>query len=263
MQYMQYLERSNHVKSVARAMLLVEAMARLGKEVSITELSRNVGWPKSTVHGILSTLRDFRYVEQSAESGFYKLGVRFFEIGSIVTRSWDILPIASPHMQRLNSRVGETVQLAMENDGEVLYLHKEDAYHIMRNVSSVGGRLPLYCTALGKVLLAYKSPAEVRAILKRSGMEARTSHTITTKCGMESELQKIREQGFAIDDRELKAGLRCVAAPIRNRAGTVLYAVSASGIYSSMQSEHLEVVRQGVVQCARDISRELEAIEVF
>lgn len=258
---MQYSGRSNHVKSVARAFTLVEAMTKIGREVSITELSRFLGWPKSTVHGILSTLRDYRYVEQSPDSGFYRLGVRFFEVGNMVARSWDIQAVAPPHMHRLNAWLGEMIQLAKEDDGQVLYLYKVDSQRVMRSIAEIGDRLPMYCTGLGKVLLAYKSPAEAKSILKRWGMVQMTGQTITTLPEMEQELYKIRQQGFAMDDREMIEGLRCAAAPVWDREGNVRYAVSVSGMYSNMQETHLKEVLQGVLQCARDISREMGYME--
>lgn len=245
---------SSHVGSVARALELVEVLAEVNREISITELSKRLGWPKSTTYGLLSTLRDYRYVDQSAVTGRYKLGVRFFEVGSIVSRSWDIHTAALRHMRLLNAKLGEMVQLATEDNGEVLYIEKIDSSHMLRIVSEVGGRQPMHCTGLGKALLAYRSPAEVSYIIARKGMEQMTPRTIITLYELEKELEKVRRQGYALDDREVMEGLRCVAAPIFISGGKVKYAVSISGLYGNMQGEKLDLIVAMVKECAANIS---------
>lgn len=245
---------SSHVQSVARAIKLVELLADINREISLTVLSKRLQWPKSTVYGFLSTLREFHYVDQSPTTGCYKLGVRFFEIGNIVSRSWDVTAVAKSHMQWLNAESGEMVQLATEDDGDVLYLDKIDSTHMLRIVSEVGGRQPMHCTGLGKVLLAHRPPADVKSIVSRKGLQRLTPKTITTMAQLEAELAKARRDGYALDDREVMEGLRCVAAPIFNQEGQVRYAVSVSGLYSNIQGESLEHIVRMVKLCASNIS---------
>lgn len=244
----------SHVQSVERALTLINLLAGENREMSLTEISKMIGWPKSTVHGLLATLRDFHYVDQSPTSGYYRLGVRLFELGNLVARGWDICALAMPSMQRLNNLLGEMVQLATEDKGEVLYLEKVDSTHMMRIVSETGSRLPMHCTGLGKALLAYKSTAEVKWILSRHGMRAMTSRTITSQAQLEKELAKIRRQGYAMDDREIMDGLRCVAAPIRDRDGQVKYAVSVSGLANSLQGDRLDKAIEALLKISADIS---------
>jgi len=116
----------SHVQSVARSLMVLDLLARENREMSLTEIAKAMDWPKSTAHGIVATLKDFYYIDQSPVSGCYRLGVRLFELGNIVARSWDIKAIAKPVMQELNTRFGEMVQLATEDKGEVLYLEKLD-----------------------------------------------------------------------------------------------------------------------------------------
>jgi len=180
--------------------------------------------------------------------------VRLFELGNIVARSWDIRAIARPAMQELNESLGELVQLATESEGEVLYIEKIDSTHMMRIVSEIGARLPMHCTGLGKVLLAYKTPAEVQWIIKKHGLRTMTSHTITNPEALEKELIRIRKQGFAIDDREIMESLRCVAAPIYDRDGNVKYALSVSVLAGNLIGDRLEVAREALVSTAKSIS---------
>lgn len=246
-----------HVQSVGRAIKLLETLAEYARDISLTELAKAVGWPPSTVHGLLSTLRDHHYVEQAPVSGHYRLGIRLFELGNIVARGWDIRELAAPHMQRLNSELGEMVQLATVDRDEVLYIDRLDSNRLMRIVSDIGARLPMHCTGLGKAMLAYLNESEVRKIAKKSGLPAMTPKTITALPDLLKELEKVRENGYAIDDCEIMEGLRCVAAPILNRNNKADYAISVSGFSVNMQGERLEKVIQKVTAAAKQISEDI------
>lgn len=243
-----------HVQSVEKAIRVLDVLAQENRDMSLTEIAAALGWPKSTVHGLLATLREYQFVDQSHGTGRYWLGVKLFELGNQVARSWNIRPLARPVMRRLNEAFGEMVQLAKEEDGEVLYIDKMESSQMMRIVSEIGTRLPMHCSGLGKALLAHKPPEEVKRILKRRGMRAMTARTITTPQALEAELVRIRRQGYAIDDREIMEGLRCIAAPIFDRDGNVRYAVSVSGIVSSISGERFERILAGVLKAAEDIS---------
>lgn len=245
---------TSHVQSVARSLMLLDFLAQENREMSLTEIAKAMNWPKTTVHGLIATLRDYHYVDQSPTTGRYRLGVRLFELGNIVARSWNIRTMAKSVMQDLNSRLGEMVQLATEDKGEVLYLEKLDSTHMMRIVSEIGARLPMHCSGLGKVLLAYKKPAEVRWIISKHGMRPMTARTITDPEKLERELLKVRQQGYAVDDREVMDSLRCVAAPIYDCDGEVKYAISVSGLASNLQGEHFDMVRDELIRTADSIS---------
>jgi DNA-binding IclR family transcriptional regulator len=239
---------------VERAIILLDVMAQSGREASLTDISRRCGLAKSTVYGILSTLRDYRVVEQSEGSGHYRLGSRLFELGNLVAKSWDVCAIAKPHLRRLSETVGETVHLAMESSGEVLYLDKVESKQLIRIVSEVGGRLPMHCSGLGKALLAYMSEIDVGKIAEKRGLVKMTSRTITTLPKLFEELERVRSQGYAVDNGEIMDNLRCVAAPIFDVYGAVRYAVSVSGLDSNMRSGVLGRAIQQVMHTAGVIS---------
>jgi len=249
------MDKKSHVQSVERALRLLELLAEDGGEVSLTEIAERLQWPKSTVYGILTTLRDYRFVDQSTQNGRYRLGIRLFEFGHRVARNWDIREIALPVMQKLNKLLGEMVQLATEDSGEVFYIEKIDSTHIIRIVSDIGVRLPMHCSALGKAMLAHRSQSEIRRILGRNGLRRMTLNTITDPAKMEVELAKVKRLGYAVDDQEIMEGLRCVAAPIRNKNGEVQYAVSISGLAERLSGEYLENVKKAVIEAAAEISR--------
>lgn len=248
---------SNHVQSVGRAMQLIEFLADEKHEISLTEISKKIGWPKSTVHGLLSTMCNYQIVEQSAVTGRYKLGVRLFELGNIVVRSWDISAVAKPYMQHLNSELSAMIQLATEQNGEVLYLEKLESNQTIRIVSDVGRRLPMHCSGLGKVLLAYKPYSEAKRIISEKGLKRMTSRTITSVSELEKELKKIREQGYAIDNQEIMEGLRCVAVPIFDVDSKVNYAISVSGLSVNMKGDYLEKALSRLKETAGNISLDI------
>lgn len=247
-------QNAAHVQSVDRALSLLDILAREDREMGLTEIARALSWPKTTVHGLITTLRDRQYVDQSPTTGRYRLGVRLFELGNVVARSWSIRTIARPSMQDLNNRLGEMIQLATESGGEVLYIEKLDSSHMMRIISDIGARLPMHCTGLGKVLLAHKKPSEIKWIIAKHGLRMLTARTITDREALERELIRIRQQGYAVDDREIMDSLRCIAAPLFDREGKVEYAISVSGLASSLQGERFENVRDELLRAAESIS---------
>lgn len=247
----------SHVQSVVRALHILDMMGEKKREMSLAEISEALNWPKSTTHGILSTLRDFDYISQSAASGKYSLGIRLFELGNVLQSSWNINNAARPLMVKLNSRFGETVHLATEDKGEVLYLEKIDSNHILRIVSQVGARLPMHCTGVGKVLLAYRPAREVRKIIQAHPMKAHTAKTITDFAVLERELKTVRETGFAVDRGEIMDSLQCIAAPIYSNNGNVEYAMSISGLAHNMDYKRFETLVQALLNACNTVSKEI------
>jgi DNA-binding IclR family transcriptional regulator len=180
--------------------------------------------------------------------------VRLFELGNLVARSWNVRAIAQPFMQKINAAFGETVHLATEDGGEVLYLDKLESNRLIRIVSEIGMRLPMHCTGLGKALLAHKSSSEARWILSQHGMKAMTSRTITTVPAMERELENVRRQGYAEDRGETMDSLHCVAVAIRDRDGAAKYAISVSDIDSNMKGKRWAEIIQALQEAAGEIS---------
>lgn len=248
-------KRSGKIKSVERALQLLISLAEESRDASLTEIADKLEWPKSTVSDMLSTMREYRFIDQSAESGRYRLGIRLFELGHKVAQNWDIREIALPVLQKLNGDFGEMVQLATEDAGEVFYIEKIDSIQIIRIVSDIGKRLPMHCSGLGKAMLAHQNPAAIKRILAQRGMRSMTRYTITSMAKMEMELAKVRKQGYAVDDQEIMEGLRCVAAPIWDATGSVRYAVSIAGLTERLTGDYFELVKDAVIKAADEISQ--------
>jgi len=248
------VESNSRIQSVARALTIVDTLAEARGELALNEIAARLSLPKSTIHGLISTLKGFGYIEQSAFTCKYRLGVRFFEVGYIVAQGWEVRKIAAPYISKLLEELAETVHLVVLDKLEVLYIDKRESGRSLRIASQVGMRLPAHCTGVGKVLMAHLSPEERRKLINDKGLPRFTENTLTDLNVLEDELAKIRTQGFAIDNEEIMESLRCVAAPIRDQTGNVISAISISGPVSRMKGERLEKAIKRVMETAEEIS---------
>lgn len=243
------------IRSVAKALTILNLLAANNKAMSLAQISGKMKMAKSTIHGLLSTMRDFGYIEQSVFDGNYMLGTSLFEIGSKVANNWDVRKIAAPFIQKLVDTTNETVHLVILDKGEVLYIDKhESTRSSFRIVSEIGSRLPTHCTGVGKVLLAYLPPREVKHIIATKGMPRYTKNTITDLAKLELELEKIRMNGYGEDNEEIMDSLRCVAAPIWNHDCKVCAAISISVPCLRMDDDRLKILKENIVSTAIDIS---------
>lgn len=243
------------VKSVAKALTILNVLADHQREMSLGDISKEMQMAKSTVYGLLATLRDFGYIDQSPLDGKYRLGIRLFEVGNIVANSWDVRQVAAPFIQTLVDELGETVHLVVLDKGEVLYIDKRESAKLsLRIVSQVGTRLPTHCTGVGKVFLANLPIDEVRRIIATKGLVKYTKKTITDLSRLEEELNLVKRQGYAMDNEEIMESLRCVAVPLRDHTGKVCAAISVSGPVSRFDGEQLKSIVNLIVHIGQEIS---------
>lgn len=196
------------------------------KHLSLAEVARRSGLPKSTAHRILSSLVDLGAVERQAQA--YRLGLRMFEIGEHVPRKRDLREAALPFMEDLYEVTHETVHLAVLDGTEVLYIERIQGHHKQRQLASrVGGRLPAHCTGVGKALLAF-TPDSAAAVVREANLRALTPYTITSPRLLLQELTAIRQTHISIDRDESAVGIHCVATPIVV-GGSAVAAMSVTG----------------------------------
>lgn len=208
------------VKSAERALRIVELLAEAGR-LDFPAICARLTLPKSSAHALLATLRTTGFVSFDAESRLYGVGPRAWEVGQAYIADLDVAEAAGPYLQRVRDALGETVQLAVLDGIDNVYLRKLDSGHPLQLVSRVGSRLPAYATGLGKALLAGLTDDEVRRRL--AGVELRrfTARTVAGTDQLITELARIRRQGYATDRGEYSEGVFCVAAPIVGPTGTV------------------------------------------
>ena len=242
------------IHSVTKAIRLLELLREAGKPLSLTELYAATGWPKSTIHGLLSTMREAGFIEQT-QSGRYWLGIRLFELGCAVSNAWDIASIARGPMQNICQTLGESVFLSVFDRAAVVTLAEEESHASLRVVSEVGARLPVHCTSQGKLFLAHVSQAECRRVLNLGELRAYTPHTLTSYAQFLPELARIREQGYAVENGEYKIGLRSVSAPVYDASGEVRYALGVVGMFRQVYTDEFRQAISMVCAAAAEVSR--------
>ena len=248
------------VKSVRRAIKILEAFES-DRGMSVTKISKILNLPKSSVHEILSTLVTEGILEKDFDSSTYHLGIKLFELGNRARSNLEIRKVATPYLKELNARFDETVHLTVLDNQEVLYIECFESTKRLRTYSVIGVRAPLYCTAVGKAILAFLPLDEIDEIIKVKGLGKFTENTITDRNVLLQELEKIVLTGYAVDNMEHEDGVRCVGAPIRNYSGKVFASISVSGPSQRVTLENIPEIAELVIATASDISRKLGFIK--
>ena len=248
---------SGQVQSLSRALWLMNALADCPQGLSLSEVAHRVQLPTSTAHRLLTTLQNERYVRFDSERSAWLIGVQAFQIGSTFVRSRDMVAMARPYMRRLMEESGETVNLAINDRMEVVYLAQVECHKMMRAIAGPGGRARMHCSGVGKALLAYASESELHELVENQGLTRETQKTLADADALKSDLKMIRKRGYAIDDEENAIGLRCVAGVVFDEHGEPLAGLSVSGPMARMTDARLPVLGAAVTQIAVEITGEL------
>ena len=219
-------------------------------------ISAELGLNKSSVHRFLNVLADMGYVFQETETGFYTATLKVYEMGVQVKGRIGIAKIAAPVMRRLQVELNEAINLGVLYDFEMFTLERFTPDDKNTKIV-VKARLPAYCTALGKILLAHLDPAHLERYLAATEFKAYTSRTMTDPDRIREMLEQIRHNGVAIDDRELDDNIRSVAAPVRDDSGMVIAGISVTGSAPRLVGDHLEAVTNKLVAATGEISSAL------
>ena len=250
-------ETKNPVQSAERIFQVLEMLAENG-EMGLMEISAALDLHKSTVHRLLMSLIYMGYAKQNEHTQKYTLSYKIVNMAGKVLDRTDILQVAKPFMERLSDISGETVHLVQREGNHILYISKIEAkVGTIRMVSHVGMVHPMYCSGVGKAIMATLPEREVKEIWDGSVIEQKTDKTITNYEQMLATLAEIREKGYALDDEENEEGVRCVAACLRGYGKNVKYAFSISGPISRMTKERVEELAVDVKKVQAELSREL------
>jgi DNA-binding IclR family transcriptional regulator len=229
-------QRASLSTTVAKAMNIVEILAAKAEVgVGLSELSTLIGMPKSSTHRYIATLQSVGLAERTEEDRF-RLGTRVIELAGSFLANSDLRSESQAILDELADKTGETIHLAVPSGTGVVYIAKIESKHALGMSSHIGVRLPMYCTSLGKAILAFSAPELFQAVLAERPV-ARTSHTITSPEALRAELVTVRSQGFALDNEENEAGICCVGAPIIDYTGNAIAAISISGPCDRMNRE--------------------------
>lgn len=248
----------DQVQSLVRALSLLNRLSETEEGgATLTDLAQQVGLPPSTVHRLLTTLEQERYVRFDQAGRLWSVGVQAFISGNAFTKTRSIVGIARPHMRRLMEESGETVNLAVEDEGEAVYLAQIECRQMMRAFARPGSRVPLHCSAVGKALLSGVSDQYLAKTLQRHGMPRLTIKTIRSPALLRANLALVRESGYAIDDEEQAVGLRCISSPIFDENADVIAAISVSGPLARIDDSRLVELQKLVRLTSDTISSDL------
>lgn len=249
--------RTDQVQSLVRALAIVNRLAAAEEGVTLTEVAQQVKLSPSTTHRLLTTLEQERFVHFDAERRLWTVGMQAFVAGNAFLKTRSLVGIARPQMRALMEESEETVNLAVEDQAEAIYLSQVDCRQMMRAFARPGMRVALHCSSVGKALLAAAPEAERARILRRKGLPRVTARTITTPDALARNLRQARAQGYATDDEEHAVGLRCVAGMIFNEAADPLAAISISGPKARIPDERIPILGAAVRRRADAITAEL------
>ena len=245
------------VQSVERTLSILEVLSDYSEGLGVTDISEKVELHKSTVYRLLSTLINKDYVTQDKETNRYKITFKLYELGNKRIEKMNILSASKLYSKKLMESVNEVVHLVVREGNKIVYIDKVEANNTIRMASSIGKRSPMYCTSVGKAILAYLPVQEVEEVWNISKVEKLTKYTITNFEDLKRELNMVKEKGYAIDNEENEMGVRCVGAPIFNRFGEIEGAISISGPAIRITDEKQETMANEVIKHANLISMEL------
>lgn len=228
----------------------------LTEERSTSGIARRTGLPVSTVHRILQDLVAVGWARDDGNRG-YLLGARLLALAGRATDQASLVRVAHPTLQELSERTGHAVHFAVRTGDEAVYLDKIEGSRAYAMRSRVGLAIPLHCTAIGKAVLAALPDAEVRAVLERAGMPARTDRTITSPEAMLAHLELVRQRGYSVDDEENELSTRCIGAAVRDHSGSAIGGVSLSMLAFEMEADRVPLLSSLVVATADRITRDL------
>lgn len=247
---------SGSVQSVDRVLDILETLSAAPFGLLLTELAAATGLHVSTAHRLVNVLVERGYAVKEPSTGKYRLTLRTFQLGSRVSAVWNLLDAARPYLDQLASLSQEAVHLVERDRFSVVYLYKAEPFRqLVRMGSHTGLRNPMYCTGVGKSILALMPEAEVEKLWQTEPIQAFSPNTITDLQVMGRELEQIRRQGYAMDNEEHEPGVRCMAAAIRNWTGQPVAAVSISAPVGRMDDAMVEKMLPKLLETTDTLSR--------
>ena len=249
--------RTGQVQSLTRALSILNVIASSPSGLKLTEISKALKLAPSTTHRMLTTLQEERYVQYDRDSTRWQIGIQAFVTGNCFLSSRDLTSVARPYMRRLMEENGETVNLAISEGDEVIYMAQVESREMMRVYSKPGNRVPLHCSGVGKAILMLMEDSEIERLSVQNGLTRLTEKTIQTIPELIKELHTSRKLGFATDDEEHAVGLRCVASVVFDEYAEPFAALSISGPTARISSERLSELGEKVKSISAEITAAL------
>jgi len=247
------------IEAVGKAVDILQVFIdEKGGALSFTEIATRVQLSKNGVFRLLATLTEKGFLQKVPENGKYALSLKCVQLGRAARLANDIRRVALPHMIELQAEFEETINLAVLDEGQVCYIEVLESPQRFKVVTLPGDRDPVHSTALGKAMMAYLPATEVKKILKKHGLPRITASTITTMERFDQELERIRAQGYAVNNSEMIESSRCVAVPILNDTGRAVAALSVSGTTTRIVDAQIPKIAESLARSAAEISKQLD-----
>jgi DNA-binding IclR family transcriptional regulator len=244
------------INSIVKVFKIIETLV-LKPEWDLAQIAKQTGIQKTTVHRMLLTLRSLGYVEQNPKNKRYAGSISFFEIGCKVIGGLDYIKVAHPYLVELSEKTAETINLCVTNKLDMIVMDRIESTYSLKQDTPLGGRFKSYCSASGKAVLANLDKLQRDELLAGVVLEPNTPKSLKTREELEKDLELTASRGYAIDNEEFLAGLRCVAAPIFNHNKKVIAGLSVSAPTVRLKMGDIPKLAKIVIAAAREISRKL------
>ena len=245
------------LKSVEKALQILEAFNISHPELSVSELEDILSLPKVSIYRFLRVLLKRGFIMQNPQTRKYRLGIKVFELGSLVLKDMELRKVAFPLIEELSRKSRETVHLGVLDGHEAVSIEGAESGYSLRISLPIGKRVYLHSTGIGKAILAFLEDDEIDEIIDEQGLPRFMTNTITEPKVLKKEIQIIRERGYAIDDEENEPGVCCVAAPILDSSRHVIASISISGPSVRITGERIPKLAEMVIETCQQISRAL------
>lgn len=247
------------IQSVKRAVYILERLASSKNGATASEIAKELGVNRSTVFRLMETLIEAGYVRQATLTKRYHLTMKLFSLGSKLLDEMDIRSCARPVLESLQKETGHTVHLGLRDLNEVVYIDKITGTNPIQMYSMIGRRAPLYCTGIGKAILAFMKDHEIDQFLRNTKLIRFTPNTIVDPIKLWQEIKEIRVRGYALDMEEHEMGIRCVAAPIFDYTQEVIGSISLAAVVITLGDKSIEEYADKVMQASKTVSELLGA----
>ena len=240
--------------TLAKGIALLNTVGESGRSMRFSEIVKATGIPKGTAHRLLTALVEHRLLRYDPDSQAYRLGLRVFELANMVSDDFDLRSAADPEIIRIRDLTRETIRLAILDGTEVVYIDQKGSKEEVSVRYAVGSRVPVYCSAAGKAILAFLDPEKQAAILGELRLDPLTPRTITDRTELKAQLDLTEVRGYALDNEEQISGVRSVSAPVLDRRDRPMAAVSITGPANRLSIDMLHAYGRDLIEACRRIS---------
>ncbi len=241
-------------RTTQRTVEILKMVSKNPEGITLDDICEQLKLPKTSAYDIVTTLAEMGMVHVNrGQRQRYTIGLMAYRIGINYTNNLDFISVIEPELKAFARKVGKTVFFGVRSDHDVVYVCKAEPENPIITTATVGAKNPMYCTSLGKAILAYSDEDIQKQVISRIKFQEKTERTISDEEALYRELEKVREQGFAMDDREMEEHMECVGAPVFGPDGSVIGAISISSLYKP--SENYRFLGRQVAEKSREVSK--------